>query len=179
MLRMRPYKPIDALTVAGWIKDERSFRLWSADRFRDFPLDPEELNRHYADHDNCDNFYPFTFFDGPGREGVTGHMIMRFTDEEKTALRFGFVILDDKRRGCGLGTEMVRLALSYAFLILKVHTVSLGVFEENTPALRCYLRAGFKVDESAKAEHFDIGQEKWRCKELLCSREDWERAKDE
>lgn len=48
--------------------------------------------------------------------GVVGHLIMRFTDAEKTILRFGFVIVDDMKRGQGLGKEMLLLALKYAFV---------------------------------------------------------------
>ena len=35
--------------------------------------------------------------------GVVGHLIMRFIDEEKSILRFGFIIVDNKKRG--MGTE--------------------------------------------------------------------------
>lgn len=52
--------------------------------------------------------------------GVVGHLIMRFTDEEKKTLRFGFVIVNDTKRGMGYGKEMLKLAIKYAFDILKV-----------------------------------------------------------
>lgn len=30
MLRLRPYKEIDAQTITSWLTDERAFYLWSA-----------------------------------------------------------------------------------------------------------------------------------------------------
>lgn len=54
---------------------------------------------------------------------------MRFIDEDKSILRFGFVIVDDIKRGQGYGKEMLQLALKYAFEVLKVNKVTLGVFE--------------------------------------------------
>lgn len=40
--------------------------------------------------------------------GVVGHLILRFTDEEQQTIRFGFVIVDDAKRGKGYGKEMYR-----------------------------------------------------------------------
>lgn len=33
MLRLRPYKKGDAEVIVSWLKDEYSFRQWSADRY--------------------------------------------------------------------------------------------------------------------------------------------------
>ena len=50
------------------------------------------------------------------------------TDEEKKTLRFGFVIVNDTKRGMGYGKEMLKLAIKYDFDILKVEKITLGVF---------------------------------------------------
>lgn len=44
--------------------------------------------------DESDSFFPMTAFD---ESGIVGHLIMRFTDENKNELRFGFIIVDDKK----------------------------------------------------------------------------------
>ena len=46
MLRLRPYKKCDAKHIASWIKDERAFRLWSADRYEKYPVTPDDINDH-------------------------------------------------------------------------------------------------------------------------------------
>ena len=71
---------------------------------------------------------------------------MRFTDKEKAVLRLGFVIVDDSKRGKGYGKEMIRLALKYAFEIMKVEKVTIGVFENNASAYHCYQSVGFRED---------------------------------
>jgi RimJ/RimL family protein N-acetyltransferase len=48
--------------------------------------------------------------------------------------------------GRGYGTDMMRLALQYAFTELNVHRVSLGLFEYNPRALRSYEKAGFRLE---------------------------------
>lgn len=124
MLRLRPYKKCDAAHICSWIKDERTFRRWSADRFDHYPVTAEDINAYYEAAADSDSFFQMTIFD---ETGAVGHLFMRFMDEEKQVLRFGFVIVDDTKRGKGYGREMIALALKYAFEILKVRKVTIGV----------------------------------------------------
>ena len=138
MLRLRPYKPSDAETIQKWIKDEDAFRKWSTDRYPHYPITADDMNYKYMDcNGDCaepDNFYPMTAFDD---SGIVGHLIMRFIDAKKSTLRFGFVIVDDAKRGMGCGKQMLELALGCAFDILKVQKVTLGVLENNPGAYYC------------------------------------------
>ncbi len=167
MLRLRPYKPCDAETIVTWIKDELTFRRWSWDRFGRFPITAEDINKKYMENNgDCvepDNFYPMTAVD---ENGVAGHLILRFTDMEHLVLRFGFIIVDDSRRGMGYGKEMLCLALQYAFEILKVNKVTLGVFQNNQAAYHCYKSVGFQdvVEENQTAD--TAVDEDWKCLEL-------------
>lgn len=167
MLRLRPYKKCDAEYIVTWIKDERSLRKWSADRYESFPVTADDINRKYTDFNgDCaepDNFYPMTAFD---ENGIVGHLIMRFTDEEKSTLRFGFVIVDDSKRGMGYGKEMIRLSIKYAFDILKVDKITMGVFENNPSAYFCYKSAGFQDARNDEVVYYPVMGEQWKCLEL-------------
>lgn len=149
MLRLRPYKACDANTIVTWIRDEASFRKWCADRFPHYPMTADDMNAHYDDVAYSDDFYEWTAFD---ETGVVGHLITRFTDQDKKVLRFGFVIVDDTKRGQGYGKQMLQLALQYAFDILRVDKVTLGVFANNESAYRCYRAAGFDCGNQEEAE---------------------------
>lgn len=168
-LRLRPYKACDAEGIVQWIKDERALREWSADRFGDFPITAEDMNDKYLQcNGDCiepDNFYPITAFDD---SGVVGHLIMRFTDPAMKILRFGFVIVDDSKRGKGYGKQMLTQALKIAFEIIKAEKVTLGVFENNTSAYYCYKAAGFK--ETGEASECEMCGEKWKNIEMEISR---------
>ena len=168
MLRLRPYQPRDAEAVVSWIGDEAAFRRWSADRFPAYPIGAEDLNRHYEAMAASDCFYAFTAFD---EAGAAGHLIMRFVDEKKTVLRFGFVIVDPKKRGKGYGREMLGLAARYAFDCLKAEEITLGVFENNAPAYRCYRAAGFRDTPAKAPEWYHIGNEDWKCIEMALTRD--------
>ena len=163
MLRLRPYKACDAEKIVSWTGDERAFRLWCADRYDSYPITADDMNSHYEQFAFSDSFFPMTAFDG---QGVCGHLIMRFTDSEKKVVRFGFIIVDDGRRGCGLGREMLGLAAAYAFDILKVSKITLGVFENNQAARRCYQAAGFCFTDSVGQEFFHVLDEDWKCLEM-------------
>ena len=167
MLRLRPYRACDAGAIVSWSQDEAAFRRWSADRFPAYPITAEDLNRHYAAAVESDCFYVFTAFD---ETGVAGHLIMRFTDAEKTTLRFGFVIVDPRKRGRGYGRELLKLAISYAFDCLKADTITLGVFENNVPAYRCYLAAGFREIPACSESWYRIGNEEWKCIEMALTK---------
>ncbi|MBR1384792.1 MAG: GNAT family N-acetyltransferase [Ruminococcus sp.] len=163
MIRLRPYKACDADIIASWIKDEVTFRKWCADRYDSYPISGEDINSHYDSMAYSDSFYQMTAFD---ESGVVGHLIMRFTDEQKSVLRFGFIIVDDSRRGEGLGRQMLELAVRYAFDILKAKKVTLGVFKNNEQAYRCYKAVGFKEVKADVTEHYEIFGERWDCIEL-------------
>lgn len=163
MLRLRPYKECDAKTIVSWIKNEFSFRQWCADRYERYPITADDMNAHYDTFAQSDNFFAMTAFD---ENGVVGHLIMRFTDEDKKILRFGFIIVDDKKRGQGLGKEMISISLKYAFEILKAEKVTLGVFENNIAAYNCYKAAGFKDAKVSDCEYYNILGESWKCLEL-------------
>lgn len=171
MLRLRPYKACDATAIVSWIGDETAFRKWCADRYDRYPITAEDINRHYASLADSDSFYQMTAFD---ETGVVGHMIMRFTDEKKSVLRFGFIIVDSKKRGMGYGKQMLQLAIQYAFDILKAARITLGVFENNAPAYHCYKAAGFRDVALEEPEYYHVLNQDWKCLELALDRREYE-----
>lgn len=163
MLRLRPYKDCDAEYIVNWIKDERTFYKWCAGQYRHYPISAEDIREYYGQYAKADNYYQMTAFD---ESGPVGHLIMRFTDEEKKVLRFGFIVLNNEKRGKGYGKEMLCLALQYAFDILKVKKVTLGVFENNPAALHCYQSVGFQESTTKEAIVYHFLGEDWKCKEM-------------
>ena len=166
-MNLRAYRPEDAAVILSWIRDERSFRRWSADRYDAYPLSPEELNARYEAMARSGRFFPLTAED---EEGPAGHLILRYPGEESTVIRFGFIIVDDKRRGQGLGRAMLETAARRAFSEMGAERITLGVFEDNVPARRCYLSAGFWEVPGVKPEILRIMNEDWVCLEMEMTR---------
>ena len=163
---LRPYAPRDAETIVSWIPDEKALRQWSADRYPAFPITAADVNEKYLlRNGDCPagQFYPLTAVE---EESIAGHLILRFTDAERTAARLGFVIVDSARRGQGLGREMLRLAVRYAFDVLGAQRLTLGVFENNPAAYRCYRAAGFREIPDLPPTGYAVMGERWECIEM-------------
>lgn len=152
----RPFNINDAQTILSWCKDKHAFRLWSADRYKDFPAKPEEMMEQYKG----DNMFPLTAVVG---DKIVGHILLRYPSEDRTIVRFGFVIVDDSKRGLGYGKQMLRLAIDYAQQKLEAEQISLGVFCDNLSALECYKSVGFRITGE---DSYPIDGEEWKGLEM-------------
>ena len=163
MMTLRPFNINDAGTILSWCKDKHAFRLWSADKYKDFPAQPEEMMEQYEG----DNMYPLTAVVGDERLRVgeqssgmiIGHILLRFPSEDKSVIRFGFVIVDDSKRGKGYGKQMLRLAIDYAKQELGAQKITLGVFCDNHSAVECYKSVGFRITGT---DSYPIDGEEWK-----------------
>ena len=152
MMTLRPFSINDAETILSWCKDKHAFRLWSADRYKDFPAKPEEMKKQYEG----ENMYPLTAVVG---EAIVGHILLRFPSEDKCVIRFGFVIVDDSKRGLGYGKQLLRLAIDYAQQELGAQKITLGVFCDNLSAVECYKSVGFYITGE---DAYSIDGEDWK-----------------
>lgn len=159
---LREFMESDAEYITCWIGCEREFRMWCADRYDKYPIVPDDIIDNYRACSQNGDFFPMTAVDDNGVP--VGHLILRFTDSRRTAVRFGFVIVDSCRRGQGLGRKMLELAKDYAKNVLHAKRLSLGVFSENTAAVGCYRAAGFV--ECGVSEEFPAFGELWSCIEM-------------
>lgn len=134
MMRIRPYKALDADTILSWCQDEKAYYQWTAGRFGDYPITQRKF---------CfdESLMPFTAFD---EAGIVGFFTLRNPDESFDELRFGFVIVNPLSRGKGYGKAMLTLGLKFVFEIYGAKRASLGGFENNLTAYYCYKAVGFK-----------------------------------
>ncbi len=156
MMILRPFRPDDARTILSWCKDRLAFRLWSADRYKDYPAQPEEMIKQYKG----ENKFPLTAVEG---ETIIGHILLRYPTNDRIIVRFGFVIVDVTKRGKGYGKQMLRLAIEYAQRELGAKRISLGVFCENRSALKCYKSVGFRI---IGEDSYMIDDEEWKGYEM-------------
>ena len=167
MLRLRPYKKSDAEYIISWLNNEEIFSLWGGERFGQFPITPDIINDKYfnnnGDCEEADNFYPLTAVDD---NGPVGHFIIRYINGNNRILRFGWVIIDKNIRGQKIGQKMLKLGLIYSFEILNAERVTIGVFENNLPALYCYLSCGFHKSEILEDSLCDCNKEMIKVLEL-------------
>jgi RimJ/RimL family protein N-acetyltransferase len=155
-MTLRQFSINDAETILSWCKDKHAFRLWSADRYKEFPAQQEEMMEQYKG----DNMYPLTAVVG---EEIIGHILLRFPSEDKSVIRFGFIIVDDSKRGKGYGKQLLRLAIDYAQRELGAQKITLGVFCDNFSAVECYKSVGFRI---TGIDAYSIDGEEWKGSEM-------------
>ena len=162
-MNLRIYKNDDAKEILSWIKDEREFRLWSADRYEDYPIKPEDITSNYVESAKSSHFYALTLED---KGKIIGHLILRNPDQNKDVVRLGFIIVNNKIRGKGYGKILINEGIKYAKEQLGAKVINLGVFTNNESAYKCYESVGFEkvhVDKNV----YQFYNENWDCAEMV------------
>lgn len=157
-MKLRKYEKEDSKIICSWVKDSKTLFQWSADRIGKFPLQGDELNENYRDR-NPETFTPMTAVDD--NNNPVGHLFILIPDEnEKSTVRFGFVIVSPEVRGKGNGKKMLELAIDYSKKHFNADKITLGVFENNPNAIHCYEALGFKPVSERTVKILD---DDWAC----------------
>ncbi len=162
-MKIRKYKNSDAKIILSWIKNEREFRLWSADRYESYPINESDMNNNYLECEKENNFYPLVF---EHDDKVIGHLILRHPNNQENIIRLGFIIVDSNKRGSGYGRKIIEEAIKYAENNYNPKEINLGVFTNNINAYECYKKSGFqtiKVEKNA----YKFYDEYWDCAEMI------------
>ena len=160
---LREYQKEDAEEILKWISNEKEFRLWSADRYGDYPISPSDINDNYSKCMASSGFYPLTLEDD-GK--IIGHLILRDHPGDNTMLRLGFIIVDKSIRGKGYGKKLIFEAIKYAKEKFNIYNFSLGVFTNNENAFNCYKKVGFKIVDIIN-NAYKFYDEDWDCAEMV------------
>lgn len=88
-------------------------------------------------------------------EEIIGVVRLMYIDWISSVAEFGVFIGEEMSRGKGLGKEVVKLALDFAFRDINLHKVYLKVLESNTKAICLYETCGF-AKEGLLRDHFWI-----------------------
>ncbi len=138
-------------------------RQWSADRYEHYPVSPEAMNIYHERFIDRQGSCALTMVDS---NDIVGYITLRTPTDDSSEQRLGFVIVDDSKRGKGFGKTLVRMAVDYAFSKLGATKVSLGVFENNPAAIRCYESVGFHRLVRQEVERYECLGETWNCIEM-------------
>jgi RimJ/RimL family protein N-acetyltransferase len=140
-LRLKPFRQRFASVVARWVQTPEELRLVAPGT--EPPLTAAKVGRWKKPAGQA----LVLVRDGEGEPIGYGELNPMRSD--RTHLWLGHVVLSPRERGNGIGQAFVRALVSYAFERLTANRISLIVFPDNQPALRCYRRVGFE----------DVGEE--------------------
>ena len=87
-----------------------------------------------------------------------GHVGLYKIDHRVRKAEFAIVIGDQSQWQKGLGTEITRATVAWAFSELNLHKVTLAVLANNARALRIYEKLGFQIEGTMRDDQFRDGK---------------------
>jgi RimJ/RimL family protein N-acetyltransferase len=131
----------DLATLSRWYADAGFLRLLDARAAK--PQTPEEVNKWVEEAQKAPNGYLFAVRT-PEKDDLLGFVEIDGILWNHGVAWLGIGIGDRDNWGKGIGTEVMCLALRFAFYELNLHRVQLTVFEYNDRAVALYERLGFQ-----------------------------------
>ena len=147
MIQLEPFTSDDFTQLMEWVDDERLMKEWSGSMFS-FPLTEGGLSWYIEGSNDLNDPNVFIYKAVDSKTGVTvGHISLGGISERDRAGRITRVLVgnsSERRRGICQG--MVKALLRIGFEDLKLHRISLGVYDFNHAAINCYLKCGFQEE---------------------------------
>ncbi|MBE7099003.1 GNAT family N-acetyltransferase [Bacillus cereus] len=167
VIKLETFKKSDFKQLIGWIDSEEFLIQWSGNAFA-YPLNEQQLEKYIESA----NTLAFKVIDEETKE-VIGHISLGQIDNINNSARIGKVLVGDtKMRGHSIGKHMMKAVLHVAFEELKLHRVTLGVYDFNTSAISCYEKIGF-VKEGLLRESKKVGETYWNLWEMSMLEYEW------
>ncbi|MGM0875317.1 MAG: GNAT family N-acetyltransferase [Bacillota bacterium] len=172
MIELQYFERSHSNQLINWIDTPEFLLQWGGPTFV-YPLNEQQIENYIknANKDNSDTFV-YSVIQKENRN-VIGHISLGLLDRKNKSARVGKVLVGDKNvRGKGIGHLMMREILKVAFDELKLHRVSLGVFDFNVSAITCYEKAGF-IKEGLHRDSRKIGDKYWSLWEMSILENEW------
>jgi len=146
MIRLEQFQPRDFCQLIDWIYDEETLVNWSGNLFR-FPLSTESLAWYIEDTNIIEGSDAFVYKASDSTGKAVGHISLGGISWKNRSARITRVLIGDTaERGKGCCQGMIKAALKVAFDELHLHRVSLGVYQNNMAATKCYEKTGFVTE---------------------------------
>ncbi|QEL68777.1 MULTISPECIES: GNAT family protein [unclassified Bacillus cereus group] len=169
VIKLESFKKSDFKQLINWINSEEFLIQWSGNAFT-FPLDQQQLEKYIESA----NTLAFKVVDEETSD-VIGHISLGQIDNINKSARIGKVLVGNtKMRGRSIGKHMMKAVLHIAFDELKLHRVTLGVYDFNTSAISCYEKIGF-VKEGLLRESKRVGETYWNLWEMSMLEYEWKK----
>ncbi|PFT89337.1 GNAT family N-acetyltransferase [Bacillus thuringiensis] len=169
VIKLKTFKKSDFKQLINWINSEEFLIQWSGNAFT-FPLDEQQLEKYIESA----NTLAFKVVDEETSD-VIGHISLGQIDNINKSARIGKVLVGNtKMRGRSIGKHMMKAVLHIAFDELKLHRVTLGVYDFNISAISCYEKIGF-VKEGLLREAKRVGETYWNLWEMSMLEYEWKK----
>lgn len=139
MIELRSFQEDDFETLISWV-DNEEFLIRFAGPVFTYPLTKEQLATYISDEKRL----AFKVVKSDTAETI-GHAEI-YLSEEGTARLCRILIGKEEHRGKGMGGQIIQRLTDHSFGKLNAAVAELNVFDGNIAAIKCYEKAGFKVN---------------------------------
>jgi len=169
MVLLKPFQQSDFETFISWI-DSKELLITIAGNVFTYPVTIEQLQKYLDDA----NSVSFTIVEESTNKSIGHAEIVQANDG--TCKIDKLLIGDKSQRGKGIGEQVMKELVNYAFENLPVHTVELNVFDWNKAGIRCYEKVGF-IMNPGKVMNFQVNEDIWITLNMILTRDSWNRIR--
>lgn len=174
MIKLEYFGKEDFKQLIEWMNSEHLITNWAGSLFR-YPLTEDSLDWYINDANDSDEADVFVYKGVDTKTGMTvGHVSLGSISEKNRSARISRVLVGSSaERGKGYYTGMINAVLKIGFEKLNLHRISLGVYDFNKAAIRCYEKCGF-VKEGLMRDVLKYDKETyWSLIEMSILEDEW------
>jgi RimJ/RimL family protein N-acetyltransferase len=167
------FTPADFQQLINWVDSDQLLTNWAGSLFS-FPLDEEKLGWYIKDTNDPETSDALVYKAVDRASGQTvGHISLGSISRKNRSARISRVLVGNTcERGKGVCQSMIQSVLRIGFEDLQLHRISLGVYDFNTSAIRCYEKCGFRT-EGITRDVLLYGEEFWSLVEMSILEDEW------
>ncbi len=146
MIKLEPFVQSDFQQLIDWVNTEKLLIQWCGSLFS-FPLTIRSLEWYVKNTNVINESDAFVYKAVDTETGsVVGHISLGGLSWKNRSSRISRVLVSPDVQQKGICQQMTKAVLKIGFEGLGLHRISLGVYENNKPALNCYLKSGFNIE---------------------------------
>ncbi len=178
MIRLEYFEKSDFDQLIDWIGDEHLLTNWAGSLFR-FPLNERSLDWYIENSNDLEKSDVLIYkVIETTSNTIVGHISLGSINRSEGSARITRVLVGNTTlRGRGICQGMMKAILKIGFEEMGLHRISLGVYDFNVAALKCYEKVGFVRDGLMRdVKKFNGGY--WSLVEMSMLEDEWHKSQN-
>ena len=174
MIRLEYFDSGDFDQLIEWIDSEALLTNWAGSLFS-YPLTQKSMEWYLKDANDLakSDALIYRVVDVNSNE-VVGHISLGGISRKNSSARISRVLIGSgNHKGKGYCKDMINAVIRIGFEDLKLHRISLGVYDFNQAALKCYQAAGFTIEGRSRDVLKHKEDEWWSLVEMSILEAEW------
>jgi RimJ/RimL family protein N-acetyltransferase len=177
MIQLHYFTAADFDQLIQWIDTESLLINWSGSLFS-FPLTHSSMEWYIRNTNDLETADALIYKAVDSSTGETiGHISLGGISRKNKSARISRVLIGNSaNKGKGYCKQMINEILKIGFDQMQLHRISLGVYDYNTAALKCYQSAGFSIEGTMREVLLHEGKW-WSLIEMGILENEWQQKK--